>query len=626
MADRIRRKIFTVLVCLPGLLAAQETSSPLPPIPQPKGLLDVYEANRLQGVPSFVTADLLLTAHGMLLSEALISAEERLLLPALEEVVEGLAASLGQAEENDAVANANRQFVEVLALLLDRSGTGRFSTAQVRTELELIEEASGIADSPLFGQKLDYSQLRVRGHYGRNDDLRRYFLAARYASLGLFPVLASPATGISETDASRLTAQALQLAALLGEPPLSRPYGQLMGTLEWAFGPPDDLTANDLREATAGVDAANVKEALMRRARETGRRPQIVAAVVDVSKLASGSSIEDVLTGWRLLPGRRSPSSMAFQDLVYPRVGAFKGVEVTPRSAVHRGGFLVKGFPSALEYAGLLGSGLAIERLDATGERAYAGYERAWQEAESRLQGADGLAMELALVFGRWLGAAETDTVTAKDRVEAILAAWVRYRHAGLLYLKQSMTPVGKGIGGPPRRRKAWLEPEPELYLLMARLERMVAKQMQAPVFGELARIYERCAEIALQELAGLPLDDADVDFLNKLDAVLLMLAGSKDGPVVVDIHGEPGGGRVVELGVAWPRVVAHQFADGATARGARSTVCEFLWPLEDRLDDEKWKGILNSDDFDTLWRIVEGGHLFDPELGGRAVLSEKAK
>ncbi|MCP4140700.1 MAG: DUF3160 domain-containing protein, partial [Chloroflexi bacterium] len=57
---------------------------------------------------------------------------------------------------------------------------------KVDLELELIRASKGFAFSKILNQKEDYSQYTVRGHYTRNENLGKYFLASMWYGRRMF--------------------------------------------------------------------------------------------------------------------------------------------------------------------------------------------------------------------------------------------------------------------------------------------------------------------------------------------------------------------------------------------------------------------------------------------------------
>jgi hypothetical protein len=588
-----------VVLCIGAPLAVRSEVSPRP---RPAGLFAVYADNRERGVPSFVTADLLVLAYSMVRNATAAEAERALLEPKLRVLLRGLAEQL--AKLPDAPAGlANRDFLAVLSALLEGAGEpkGAGDADRARRELALALDAREITPSPLWGVPMDYSQLTPRGRHAESAEAQRLFRALRYASLPLFAFQPSAATGVTPELADRFAEQAVGLSKLVSETDaLARAYAALEQALAWSYGPADDLTLEDVRVATgeAAPAATGLRERLVARAHTNGRRPRILAGVVDRSRLEPGVSAQDALTGWRLLPLRYTAESAAFQALVYDSVGPFEGAppKQPPLTLAVIDGKPVKAFPRALELAALLGSRWAREALRRGGDDRYQGYADAFGRAQAELGRATGLNATHLALMRTWLGPGGSEEARPERRAELMAAFWTLERRASVLYSKQSYTLTGKGVELPAPRPGAWLEPAPVLYLALAHLVAQHRVHSPHASWDALATLLDRSLAITQRELQTGRLDPDDEAFLNELDADLVKLTGGPDHPMAVDVHTTPATGEVLEEAVAARSECIPREGSGE-ACGARLEHFEFRHPLADRLTDEAWRQRLESQD-----------------------------
>ncbi len=608
-------RLVTVCLMIGGFLCAPAAAAPAS---RAESMFQLYEANRKEGIPNYVTEDFILLAYGMAVNETITDVEETVLLPRFRALVEGLLARLKAAGSEDGPALANRDFISVVhALLTGAEGPGGAANPEAAAqELRKVREAAGIARSDLMRQTLDYSQFKVRGKYTRSDELGWYFRAVRYAGAVLFPVKASQATGITPADADFLTQQAVGLVRLLdGDERLKAHRADLENRLRWLFGPPDDLTTADYLAVIgkSGEKApAEIRAALYKRAEAEGRKPRILSGIVQKEGLEKGTTPRDVLTGWRFIPQRYTPDAAVFQQLVYDQVGKYQG-QKNPFTKARIEGKEVKGFPTGLELMALLGSDRADERLRASDDRNYEGYQEAAKKAEKLLGealAADGLLPDHLRAIHYWLvrGEGEGGKADPSRRLNTALAFWTWNRYINLLYAKQSTTLAGKGLdmGPEDQRTIAWLAPAPELYLHLSRTAGAMADFLQGAAAGgegppkgldrlnRLVDILEQCRRIAAAELlSGKPVPGA-APFLNEIDTALLALAGEKDGPVVADVHTEPTSQQVLQEAIGFPEATTRKVG-GKELRGARFTYYEFKFDMNDRLTDEAWREMLED-------------------------------
>ena len=333
------------------------------------GFFAVYEANRTQAIPSYITEDFVVRAYAMVLGNAVTEFEEAVALPALRELVPLVRHKLGSATEPEQTAQGYLAVLE--ALLLGRNNVALVGSA-ASEELEAVLAARGLKRSPLVGQEIDYSQFRVRGKYALNADLGHYFRAVRYAGTALFPLLHSRATGVTAAEADRLAGAALLIsAAITGDSRASELHAQAIGPLGYLFGAEDAMTVQQYAQHGRRAGGLDVGGAELPRLRlelfAAGVRPRVLGGVVDLSGLESGVSAADALAGWQLLPGRSSPESVAFQELVSRSIGGYRG-QGTPFTLGLLSRSTDKGIPDGLGIGGITG----VQRCAATTGRGVA--------------------------------------------------------------------------------------------------------------------------------------------------------------------------------------------------------------------------------------------------------------
>jgi hypothetical protein len=342
-----------LLAALPALAvggapgaAAVQTVAGTPATATAPGLLTLYARNRAEGIPNYVTEDLLLIGYSLAAREATKALEDQAIRPRFADFIAALATGLAALPTATAAAQtpdatpavtaqatqANRTYLAVLLALLgtdQAAARAALPAGPASAEFDLVVAAQGIAPSPLWGYPLDYGQFKPRGRYTEDPALAAYFRAMRYAGALLFPVQGSAATGVTPETAARMTVQALQLVDVIAaDPRLKEQRDTLEGLLAWHFGPADDLSDADLGQVRAvhpDAAPAAVAQALLAYAKTHGHQPRILGGLVDADRLEPGLTTRDVLTGWRLLPARYSADSAAFQRLVYDATGAYQG-------------------------------------------------------------------------------------------------------------------------------------------------------------------------------------------------------------------------------------------------------------------------------------------------------------
>lgn len=576
-----------------ALLSIEPIEADIKPIEQPSynGMFDLYEANRKEGVPNYITEDFVLLAYSMAINEAMTHLEEQNLVPAFQAYVE----TLGKLSGKDRASKRNRDFLGVISALLSGGKMPKWmsDSKAVKAELDNVLAAKGIARSDLVRQTLDYTQFQVRGKYTQSETLGRYFRAMRYANTVFFPVVATKATDISNDDADALTEQALALSALMKHEDVADKRHSLESKLKALFGPSRDLEPEDYLAQKKQKTQA-LRDNLLQMARKEGNQPLILSGIVKVMDLEKGLSVADALTGFRFIPQAFTPDAAAFQYLVYHEVGEYLG-RGQPQTAGFIEGKLVKVFPSNLELMALLGSSEAALMLDVTDERNYTGYGPAWRKAGDVLNRSGGLVSDQLPIIQYWLTRGHSAISDASRRLKSCQALWTYQRYSSQLYVKQSYTADAKSFAMTPLRETAYIAPAPELYLMLALRVRQIQGALgESKRLNALSTLLYQCAEIALQTSQGRMSPRDDAIFLNDLDIAFLEVTGQKDMPIVVDVHTEPNSGQVLEEAIGYPQSVYHNIGE-TRARGALFTHYEFKHPMSDRLTNAAWQAMLKK-------------------------------
>jgi hypothetical protein len=581
------------------------------------GLFDLYEKNRREQVPNYITEDLLLLSYGLLEAQATQNLEQEQIMPRMQAMIQKMDQALkvalnqNQPEGQVEVSQANRDY---LAVLMALGSDKTFPLSQrAQAEHQLIQQAKGISRSPLWGYNLDYSQFKPRGRYSQSPQLQAYFRSLRYANTVLFAVTPSRATGVTAEMAQRMAAQAAQLQQLFQtDAELDQARQALLQLMEQRFGRNEDLSDQDLRQVVQ-QNPDDLALALLQQARQQQRQPRILGGLIDLAKLEPELSPADALTGWRLLPASYSAESAAFQQLVAPHSGVWTGQHSDQASSDHAdsdhrapfglgslGGQPVKAYPSSLELLALLGSQEASQRLHQQREDQFSDYPQAFAQAKTLLQSGQGLRQQRLVQQRLDFIAASANPEPGKDaleRTQALRAFWTQSRHIEQLYLKQSYTPTFKAMVLSKPRAGARLEPSAQLYAGLGQLaeswaqawSQSSAKQgMQG--WSEFATLLQRLVELSEKQTSE-ALNEEEEAFLNQLDKQLLALTGAKDKPLVVDIHTHAEEAQVVEQGIGFARLVSKD-----QARGARLSHYEFKQPLADRLTDAEWAVSLTAE------------------------------
>jgi hypothetical protein len=588
-------------------------------------IYDVYKDAMHAGAPAIVTTDTALHSYHILFDYALRILEVNKLSEAIVELTDlMLAASRAQLDagipELNDLCRKNVAFFAVAKSLLGGSiGSLPADVRQlVSAELSLIDAHEGFADSPIFGRPEDYSQYVPRGHYTRNDLLKRYFKAMMWYGRMSFPLYKSTLGGGKEPD-KESTRRAIMIAlALQGH--VFDLWKSVYDPTVFFVGETDDLSVYDfqpvIREVygeTVGLPDLKDDEKVLAFIEK--------AAAAKAPKIVSGylGYDEDKATikGFRFMGQRFIPDSYMFQELVFDKVGTME----KPRL-----------FPMGLDVMAVLGSQRAYTILDNLGETQYENYVKQFEMLKASFAALKAEDWTQNLYWG-WLYALlallnekgdgypsfmKSDAWADKE-LNTSLGSWAELRHDTILYAKQSYTLAGAAM--PPQEKpKGYVEPNPELYGRLASLAKMTYDGLSSrglledtleTKLEDLRQLLLKLKDMSEKELAGKALSDDEYDYINyfggQLESLLTFppeVASSiesdtdKSMAVVADVHTDVNTGQVLEEGVGNPY---HLFAlvpvegNMTLCRGVAFTYYEFKWPMSDRLTDEAWQAKLKD-------------------------------
>lgn len=295
----------------------------------------------------------------------------------------------------------------------------------------------------------------------------------------------------------------------------------------------------------------------------------------------------------------------------------------------------VRGFPRGLDIMALFGSDRAKEILDELGDVDYSDYEEKFAELKQEM---DSLSTDdwFSNLYWNWLYVLKSllnefgngyqafmQTQAWQDKeLNTALASWTELRHDTILYVKQSytMAELGGGPGEPPI--VGYVEPVPDFYARLLTLTKMTNLGLKGLVpqqeleelkiettLSRFAEILTKLLEISKKELENKTLSQNEYSFIENFGDVSKNLIETVSGGdvdpdifktvLVADVHTEGNTKKVLEEGVGYIKtlVVAYKHPDGHILIGAGPVFSyyEFKQPMEDRLTDEVWRQMLDT-------------------------------
>jgi len=580
---------------------------------------EIYENNRYEMIPNFVTVDSLMHTYHLYFAYLLKNIEKN----DLSERVSALGRrmlddSIVQYEqlkgsEWESAAKRNVAFFTVGAKLLDDSAAVNADVAEiVAYELDRIREAEGIAESRITAGYEDYSQYIPRGYYEGDEQLERYFRAMMWYGRIHFTQ--------EEEDMDR--SALLITKALSDDAEAYRLWESVYAVTAFFAGASDDLGVCEyapvMREAygeTFAVDAlAGNADGFLQFHNGTAKLPS-----PQINSIPIEDGEENVIPGFRFMWQRFTIDAAVMQRLVYQNVGGNSAGEN-------------RMLPDTLDVAAALGSDAALAILKEEGAADYDGY------AENMQKLREGLAQENPALWSASLYAGWLNTLRpllevkgdgypvfmqseewTKKNLECFAGSYAELKHDTILYAKQVIAEMGGGLEEEPDDR-GYVEPEPLVYERFAALSRQTAEGLKR--YGMLSAADEenlsRLCEMAEQmlamsnkELQDEVLTDEEYEFIRSYGGYIehFWYEAAKDmfggeyfeapeypAAIVADIATDPDNGLVLEVATGNPSeiyVVVRVDGKIKAARGSVYSFYQFPWPLSDRLTDTKWRQMM---------------------------------
>lgn len=584
-----------------------------------KEFYELYERARYDNIPVFVTSDSLLHVYHLLFDKTLRRAETTAFIPMLKRLdAELLRTSVAQYEAlagtpwADA-ARRNAAYFAVALKLLDPAWevpAGLRDLAE--PDLAAIAAHDRIGPSAVFPGYIsgeDWSQYVPRGHYTKNEDLKRYFRAMMWHGRITFRA-ADPL----ETQQAALLTLAYQQTSVDGLP-ADQVWAGIYEPTVFFVGRSDDLTPREYGEALAAAYGA------VSDPRELLDLAKFAAFQAAVKELRSPQILEEI-KGLRLMGQRFVPDAFVFEKLTDPNVPE----RMLPRS---------------LDFFAAIGSDRALLHLANLGDAAMPKYRANMDKLRAAFAGYDEATWTQNLYWswihslrplleplGEGYPAFMRSEAWLDKQLNTALGSWTELKRDTILYAKQVYVERGYDALQPPEpeRARGYVEPVPELFARVAGLSRMTIEGLAArgllaeedrALLEAMERLATRLQTMAEKQLRGEALSAEEYELIRFYGAEIEALtfaadddafyqgrggtpAGGEDlqAAVVADIATNVAGNIVLENAVGRVfeiYVVAPIEGRLVLTKGGVFSHYEFVQPLSDRLTDEAWRARLDA-------------------------------
>jgi len=610
----------------------------------------IYEDNRYQFMPSFVTTDSVLHTYHLYFNYLLKSLEENELSDLAIKNSKALQKisleQYDQVKSTDFETAAKRNvayFTVALKLLDSKAEIPAMVQTEVEADLALMEAHEGITSSAVMSiddatsYAEDFSQYVPRGHYTKSDKLKQYFKALMWYGRISFR--------LKELDETR--SALLMIAALKNNDEIRNDWKKLYEPIGFFVGEADDLVYLDYGPVAAEVfgDAGLTVDSFVKNKdkvdlfvekakglRDPGVNSMPVLGTIFTPELTPEEALAartEEIKGFRYLGQRFTIDASVFQKLICREVGNKDGTMPCPQDDSRM-------LPKGLDIPAAFGSKTAYEILDKMGETEYAKYKENMQKLQEGIGKLPQSQWTVNLYWG-WMYTLKTlvssNTYTGyptfmqndtwrKKELNTFLGSWAELKHDTILYAKQVYAELGGGPGITERDDRGYVEPNPELYARLASLTQLTLDGLKerdilsAKNEEQLTKLYElnvMLKDISIKELENEKLTDEEYELIRAYGGSLEHfwsetfsdaekeqgnLLDNNPAPLIADVATDPnccvlevGTGRVEPIYVVFP--IEGKLRIG---RGGVYSYYEFSWPMDDRLTDEKWRDELLND------------------------------
>lgn len=582
---------------------------------------EIYEGNRYNYDPSFITTDSMMHTYHLYYSALQKKTEKTYLFDKVKSMSESmLDESKRQCEvlkgtEWEHAAQINKGFFSVGVSLINGNPINFDDdiAAACVTELKYINEANSIETSPLFGEYEDYSQYKPRGYYEGDEQLERYFRAMMWYGrrnftqneddlnrAALLMSLAMDNVGIDDWSS------VYTVTSFFAGASDDSGYYEYKPLIQESFG--DKVAVEDL----PGKDKEYKKYTKLTAKVEP---PKINSVPFDDDEGKTDKT--ERAKGFRYMGQRVSLDETIFTQLMYSKVEENKQTQAR------------RMLPDALDLPAALGSKEAYSIMKDAGLTDYPNYDDQLNKVSKAVT--DMPELWTGSLYASWLNTLTplikekgqgypsfmTNEEWTKKSLESYLASWTELKHDSILYAKQAMAEMGGGEDPPERDDRGYVEPEPELFMELRNMTVRTIEGLDSygllsssdkDNLNNLAYLAEQFSDISVKELTNeLPTDEQFELIRNYGGSIEHLWAEAlkeqtgeeynyldeHPAALIADVATDPNGEVLEEAvgGLSSIYVVVPVEGKLRIARGSVFNYYQFKQPLSNgRLTDSEWR------------------------------------
>lgn len=579
---------------------------------------ETYEFNAYSQTPNFVTVDSMMHTYHLYFAHLLKTIEKTYLSDAVKEFTRKAFDEcesqydelIGTKWESAAARNVGF-FAVGLKLMGENIDIPSYISSQVNQELAYIRAEDGINESPLTGIFEDYTQYKPRGYYEEDEQLSMYFKTMMWYGRITYVQ--------KDEDMNR----SALLLSLVIDNAVSREWNSIYAVTSFFAGASDDLGYCEYMPVIENVygkvpscsDLVNNED----------RFDSFVAVIKElnppqIQSIPVYEGDDPVIKGFRLMGQRFTIDGTIMQNLIYSSVAENENQDK-------------RMLPTVLDVPAALGSDTAKQIALDMGASDFPDYEKNITTLRNKLADTSDSIWNASL-YSKWLDTLRPLLIEkgdgypsfmqseewTKKAIETYAGSFTELKHDTVLYAKQPMAEMGGGDMDELDDR-GYVEPEPLVFAKFASLANatavglkqygMISKE-DIDNLGLLTELANKLLVISQKELKCEKLSDDEYELIKnyggniehfwyeavKSDADSEYLTSEEyPAALVVDVATDPNG-AVLEAGLGNPREISVVVpVDGILriATGSVYNYYEFVWPMDDRLTDSKWREMIGA-------------------------------
>lgn len=513
-------------------------------------IYDTYSQNENLTIPNFITSDSVLHTYHQFYDKTLFYIEGEYLADDLRGLSEGMLVK--SIKVNDLItdpslvdlAKKNIAFFLVAKMLM--AGNTYISETidsdiidLAKKEYKLIQEAEGYSLSPLFGQNLDYSQFKARGHYTKSADYERFFKTMMWYGLPSMPLLVNEGKGLHVENAQQVMLLTYTVFVDGDTNNTAKLWNDIYAPTGFFVGVSDDLTFFELKDILIKVFGENPD---MNQLANKASYGALFEEIIKLRDPVINAKVQNVSISkdkqFRFMGQRYVLDSDIIQQQIDP---------------------VSRPIPTGLDVMGVLGSSQAEKLIftDLKPQETWPQYETNYNQSKKEISDYDNAIWQDNLYNG-WLWVIKaslkefdehsnmplfmTNEAWKNKTLNTALGSYAELKHNTLLYGEQS----GSGMGGPEEYADAhYVEPNVELYSKLLWLMEYSTKNLEARGLlneeliassKEYISMLKLLINCSIKELNNGPLSEADKEALLQYGATLQTI---NDGFIAGTVPGE---------------------------------------------------------------------------------------